>query len=337
MATIIPARKPIYNEQYKTNMNWWCTIEYPVSANLYNYSRLLVIKRSPSISTATQLRLNVSPLAKDYFRHTPELTIPVHIIASTTNKPVRVSLAATYYDTGKFATFDAYDGWETYLSNVIGVSNMNVTKKLFRDSPAYISGKPFSCNNIRWLLNDGTDVVVSNNFASTETNTIFPVINSLLTITDAHTGLSVIGRDNLNNELWRLEYEFVCPYDEANTIGFVNKYGVWEFIDLDGRKKTKLNTERKEYTRYSDGSMQSFDVSGSYEYEFNTGWVDKGFEDVIEGLMLSENVVIYKGDGSDPIEIIIDVKTLDIQDSRADKMVNYNFKAKVAKPIIPIT
>lgn len=336
MATIIAARTPYYNDQFSDEFNWWVTINY--KATPLATSTLLIIKRSPTAGQSTDLRLNVSPLAKDYFRHLPEVTVPIHIEEiSNIKENIEVSLANGGYGVGTFVSFDAYDGWVPYLANVIGVSNMNLTKKLFKDSPAYISGKPFSCNNIRWLLSDGTDVVVSNNFQTTETNVAFPVIHSFLTITDAHTGLSVIGRSNTNDELWRLEYEFVCPYDEANTIGFVNKYGVWEFIDLDGRKRTKLNTDRKSYTRFSDGVSQNYNVNGDYEYEFNTGWVDRGFEDVIEGLMLSEKVVIYNGDGSDPIDIVMDTKSLDIQDSRADKMVNYNFKAKVAKPIIPIT
>ena len=91
------------------------------------------------------------------------------------------------------------------------------------------------------------------------------------------------------------------------------------------------------YTRSSDGVKQDYNVNGSYEYEFNTGYVDKGFEDVIEGLMLSEAVVLYTGDGEDPINLVIDTKRMDIQDSRTDKMVNYNFKAKVGKSIIPLT
>ena len=333
MATIIAARKPEYNEQFGSEFNWWTTINY--KATPFATSTLLIIKRSPSATQSVDLRLNVSPLAKDFFRHTPELTTPVHIVAPLNHKDtIEVSLANNGYGIGTFASYEAYDGWIPYLSNVI--ASTDVTKKAFRDTPAYISGKPFSCNNIRWLLSDGTDVVVSNNFQTTETSVTFPVIHSNLTITDAHTGITVIGRSNTNDELWRLEYEFTCPYDEANTIGFINKYGVWEFIDVDGRKQTELKTDRSTYTRYSDGQKQDFNVRGDYEYDFNTGWVNRGFEDVMEQLMLSENVILYKGDGTTPMSLVIDSNSIDIQDSRADKMVNYNFKAMVSKPIIPI-
>ena len=335
MATIIPARKPIYNNQFADEFNWWVTVTY--SKPIPSTSTMLIIKRSPTAGDSVNLRLNVSPLAKDYFRHSPNLTVPTAIQEPVLLEKVTVSLANAGYGSGTFATYDAYDGWETYLSNVIGVSSMTVTKKLFRNSPAYISAKPFNTDNILWMLNDGTNYTATNTQQATEKNLIFPVIHPSLTVTDAHTGLSVIGRDVSNNELWRLEYEFECPYDESNTIGFVNKYGVWEFIDITGRKKTKLNTDRNSYTRYSDGVKQDYNVNGQYEYDFNTGWVERGFEDVMENLLLSEAVIIYSGDGNDPINITIDTKSLDIQDSRANKMVNYNFKATVGKSIIPIT
>ena len=35
--------------------------------------------------------------------------------------------------------------------------------------------------------------------------------------------------------------------------------------------------------------------------------------------------------------LVIDTNSLDIQDSRADKMVNYNFKAIAGQSIIPLT
>ena len=335
MAVIIATRKPEYNEQTSDNFNWYVRINYSQPDTLY--STLLIVKRTPSSGNSQLLRLNVSPLAKDYFRHTPDLTMPISIVEPNTNSFITVSLMSDSYNGIPFAIYDGWDGWVKYISNVIGVSNMNVTKKLFRDSKQYITAKPFGTDNIMWLLDDGNNVVVNNTFENTETNTIFPVIHPSLNVTNANNKLLIIGRDGGNQELWRLEYEFECPFDDAHTIGFVNKYGVWEFIDLTGNKKTRLMTSRNSYTKFDDGIKQAYNVNGDYKYEFNTGWVDKGFEDVMEGLLLSEAVVLYTGDGEDATKLLIDTDNINIQDSRTDKMVNYNFKATLGKSIIPIT
>lgn len=336
MAVIVAARKPEYNIQVDDSFNWWVSIFYPIANGFTGNSEITIIKRSPTVGVFKQLKLNVSPIAKDFFFHIPELTTPIEIQDQVISSKVDISLASTYYNIDIFATYDAYDGWEVFLANVVGVSNVNVVKKLFINSPQYISSSLFNTDNIMWLLDDGSFEVENNSFENVEISTVFPVIHPSLTIDDSINKLFVIGRDAGNQELWRLEYQFECPFDDALTIGFINKYGLWEFIDLTGNRITRLLTDRETYTRFDTGSKQDYNVNGSYEYEFNTGWVDKGFEDVIEGLMLSENVIIYSGDGEDPINIVIDTKDMKIQDSRTDKMVNYNFKAKVGKLIIPL-
>lgn len=331
---IIGARAPYFNNQYDDEFNWWVTITYGADIDLTE--QLLILKRSPAAGFPTALRLNVSPLAGDYFYQTPELATPSGFVEPNHGAHVDVELAANGYGSGVFAEFRAFDGWEPFLANTIAISNRDITRSIFRNTPQYISGKPFDCDNIMWLLNDGSTYVESNINFGVDIDLTWPVINPNLAITDNHTTIAVIGRDAGNNPIWRLDHEFKCPYDDEYTIGFINKWGVWEFIDVMGSRQTKLKIKRDDYVRYVDGAQKNYAVNGEYEYEFNTGWVDRGYEDIMESLLLSQTVVIYKGDGSMPESIVVQDTDIDIQDSRSDKMINYNFKVTVAKPIIPI-
>jgi len=332
---IIAARKPFYNDQFDDEFNWWITIFVPIGIGSEQIN-LLVIKRSPTVGLNKPLRLNVSALAEDYFNHIPVLTTPTTIDSIAEGEYVGLNLMADGYDSVPFGQYRAYDGWVPFADTVVAVSNLNAKKFIFRDSPQYIQARAETTNNIIWLLDDGQNQVTSRG-SSGSSLIVFPVIHPNLNVDETNNNLTIIGRDVGNNELWRVEYEFVCPYDEKHTIGFINKYGAWEFIDVSGNKKTMLKTKRDSFSRFTDGVEQAYGINGNYEYEFNTGWVEKGFEDVIEGLMLSRDVVLYKGDGTDPIALVIDENDIDIQDSRTNKMINYNFKAKVGAPVIPIT
>ena len=328
MATTIASRKP-YSFTHNTtdltiSITAWLT-EITGTTTTYD-----IIKTSYNELIAQDLTVNLSPFAGDLYNHVPHVkptTIVAPAIGGSVELLITGNITSPEYYTG-------YDGWERYLPSVLGISTSSTDRNITVDTVQYISAKLNAIDNILWTTEEDT-LEINNPYLSLDKNSIFPVLPSGLTVNNPGT-LKIEGRGIGNVVLWTLNYTFVCPYDEVYTIGFINRYGVWEFVDMVGNVKKNVSTDRKTYIRYDEGLSKNFNVNGYKSYEVNTGWVDEAFEEVVTDIMLSEHVILYNGTDDSYTKLIVEESDKVIQNQRTNKMINYQFKFKEAGSIIKI-
>ena len=122
--------------------------------------------------------------------------------------------------------------------------------------------------------------------------------------------------------------DVVCNY---TTLQFMNKYGVWDYFYLSGRKDTLMNVEF-ENVRYnkvnngtyniSDGQYHKNFVQGKNKYTMNTGWIDENKNNKVEELLLSEYVIDY----TTKLPVIITTKDIKYKTMWNDRLFFYTFE-----------
>lgn len=117
----------------------------------------------------------------------------------------------------------------------------------------------------------------------------------------------VILKDTSGEELDRVRYYLVCePKYSPYQVGFINRYGVADFITFFKSSSEQGNFTNDQYKRsiYQDGftapslqvgQNQDFNINSRNSITMNTGWVDEVYADVIEDILMSEDVAILIG------------------------------------------
>lgn len=138
-----------------------------------------------------------------------------------------------------------------------------------------------------------------------------------------------------------------CLYDQF-TIGFNNRAGAFDYIDVLGSQtnKTNVRTRSKYYgktgnylntststdwARYGrNGGVKYRDVKSRRSITCTTGWYDESRDVLIESLIVSRNVVMIKQDGS-VIPIIIKSTSYVEKTSLKNKLFSYDINFEFAK------
>jgi hypothetical protein len=333
MAITIAARKPYSFTNTTTDITITIDAYYLENSGVTSATTIYdITKTSVNPNIAESLTINLSPFAHDFFDHVPESLIPTQITSPVSQQEVELKISGNIASINYFRGFD---GWVDYTLNTLGVATQSTVKNLTRCSYQYISARLSSINTIVYTTDDGNTDTLTNGDYGNDVTSVFPVVPSGLTITNSNS-ITIEGKNISNTVVWTLNYDIVTPYDDTYTIGFINRYGVWEFIDMVGRKKKKLSISREDYVRYDLGQSQNYNTNASRELELNTGWVDDAFEEVVEDLLLSEYIILYTGDVSTSTKLVMDSKSINIDNQRSDKMINYSFDFKEAGQIIPI-
>lgn len=334
MATIIAARKPYNFTHITTDLTLSIDAEYTENSGAtsgittYNITKTSVNQQVPE-----SLTVNLSPFASDLFTHTPKSLSPTGIEAPVIGAQIDLRI---YGNIVSDQFFSGFDGWVVYTTNTVGVASKSTVKNVSIGTPSYISAKLSATKTIIWTTDGGNSESIENPDYGVNIGSVFPVIPSGLTISDTDRTFIIEGKTDGDALLWTLYYQIVCPYDATYSIGFINRYGVWEFVDMMGRRDDSLDIDRTDYVRYDTGQYQNYNINANRKLELNTGWVDDAFKATLEDLLLSEYTILYTGVLSTSTVLAVTDTSQSIDTQRGDKMINYKIEFKEAGQIIDI-
>ena len=115
-------------------------------------------------------------------------------------------------------------------------------------------------------------------------------------------------------------------------IGFINRFGVADFITFFKRSDERGAFEQDSYQKsiYNDaftspstsiGKYQSFNVNSRNAYTLNTGFVGQDHDEVIEDILMSENVCLrIEGEW---VSVVPERGTIEYQKNVNQKLINY--------------
>lgn len=149
----------------------------------------------------------------------------------------------------------------------------------------------------------------------------------------------VEGRDDLDAAVTERYYFYItepCKWGYQN-ISFVNKYGVWDYVQMWGRMDEKYKVDREEFmtsglyedeqnfVKWPDGQYRMTNTTAIDMYSMNTGFVPEQMSEVVKQLMLSETV--RDADTQNPLTI--ESKGMEYKVKPNNRMINYtiNFKS----------
>ena len=143
----------------------------------------------------------------------------------------------------------------------------------------------------------------------------------------------VIFEETDSTPIATVRYNLVCePKYTPYQIGFINRYGVAEYITFFKKSTEQGNFTQDQYQKsiYNDGfttpslqvgKYQSYNVNSRNTLTLNTGFVDEGYSETIKDLLMSESVVVLSGGSW--ISVVPQRGSVDYQKHINDKTINY--------------
>jgi hypothetical protein len=135
--------------------------------------------------------------------------------------------------------------------------------------------------------------------------------------------------------VWTATFKPVCePKYSPIVVDFVNKFGSWSrifFMKVNKRtteiksNEFKFNPQTLPYSPTSDGGqMKQFNKTGNESMTVNTGFVNDGYAEYIQQLMLSEHVTLLDFDtNTNALPVKVKTKSLKKQTGLNDGTMNY--------------
>lgn len=100
---------------------------------------------------------------------------------------------------------------------------------------------------------------------------------------------------------------------------FINRFGGWQPLTFFKNKIETIETESKEF-EFLGGNKKAFNFQGTESIKINTGYVDENYNELIQDLLLSENILI--GDR----KALIKSKSQPKKTSLNDKLINFEIE-----------
>ena len=318
----IPARSPWYITKNATELEIDIRT-YPIGGALPPDPEYTILKKSYNYGVAENLSINVSPFLEDKIRMTP-------------NFPSATPVA---YDTTEFMNvrFIVNGGIEDQTFNNAIFQSGDTNDINYASIRKQYSPLGFQLLTIRDTavteVTYRTDIGGNQSVAITPSTIGFSTINVKPPYDIGNANKLYIDLDYAEQAV-TYEYDVVCVWDDAYTIGFINRFGWWEYFDCTGSIKPRYQTERSEYTSWEDGERRVYNMNTKTSFSVNTGWVDGNFRRIIEDLLVSPD--IYLCSGTSNTRILLNNKNIDRKLARNDKMMNYTFDFDYAGTFIPI-
>jgi len=148
------------------------------------------------------------------------------------------------------------------------------------------------------------------------------------------------------NVIYTANFKPVCePKYKPVVIDFVNKYGSWSriyFLKANKRNinvksdQYKLNPQALPYSATQDGGqIHEFNKTGTETIKLNTGWVNDGYAEYLQQLLLSENVTLLDYDYNQNYNPVnVQTKSLEKQTGLNNGMMNYELTFNFAYDLI---
>lgn len=120
---------------------------------------------------------------------------------------------------------------------------------------------------------------------------------------------------------------------------YVNEFGAWDVLVIEGRVKMSDEYDRLTYNRVYDNSIQTTAgqqvIHNSIErsWELHTGWLTTEQASRMHHLLGSNNVYLFDYEGAEPIKhpVLITNKNYEEKDVRYDGMISYRIDVKLAR------
>ena len=121
----------------------------------------------------------------------------------------------------------------------------------------------------------------------------------------------------------------VCEFKYTPVVcTFINRYGGWEFLTFFKAKSSNYNVKGTSYNLLPDainynptrGQSKSFNINGKQSIKLNTGWLPEEYNDVIQDLLLSENVLL------DNIPVEVKTQSQAVRTSLQDRNINFEIE-----------
>jgi hypothetical protein len=134
------------------------------------------------------------------------------------------------------------------------------------------------------------------------------------------------------------------PKYQPVTVDFVNRYGSWSRIFFQKAKKRSINVKANEY-KFNPNTIpyisqdvrqiQEFNINATETIKLNTGWVNDGYAEVLQQLMLSEKVLLCDYENNtDYAPVKVKTKSLQKQTGLNNGMMNYTLDFDFAYDMI---
>ena len=279
------------------------------------------------------LRLDISPYIRDYFDHslaTADFTIP----DAGQQMPINMYLKVDAVVNTVTENHTALDGWlEMGVSTTEGISNYY---RNISTAPTPLTFRKGSFTTVRYTGFDGTTV----------SYTLAATTNGYLVIQPADPSGEVgkpFTMELIGSKTATYYFNNTCQFEDkySFSVGFVNKWGLVEWVEMVGRSDRTLQVNSSNYLQASDYTKKIYNKDGNYMLKLNTGWLQGNQAEMIEGLMMSEHVwinIAAAGSAAYYEDQVVDAEvvntSMQIKDGRADKLVNYSIDFKLTPSIL---
>lgn len=117
---------------------------------------------------------------------------------------------------------------------------------------------------------------------------------------------------------------------------FINRFGGWEFLTFFKAKSSNYNVKGSSFNLLPSGidynpikgQSKSFNINGKQSIKLNTGWLPEQYNDVIQDLLLSENVLL------DNVPVEVKTQSQSIRTSLQDRNINFEIEFDYAFNLI---
>ena len=337
----------------KIELFLWTTGSQPASPQ-YTLSKL--IPASNNISTF----YNISPYVKEYYNFTTWQNLYNTYDAAISTDYVVQYAVKRYKNVGGAYTLlttvtgEFMDGYTEFMDGMNSDSDFYV----FLDEGTYLynydSDLPTDQANAMAGTIDlnFTDVNEFIRYTNLRTGVITNIAFSSLGIkTFSRVHLTNIADGNKVEFLrgasvrWTGTFKAQCePKYQPVQVDFINKYGSWSRIFFQKAKSRninvkadsyKLNPAALPYTPSNQGQVKEFNKTGTESIKLNTGWVNDGYAEYIQQLLLSEKVTLLDYENNilyTPVNV--KTKSLKKQTGLNDGTMNYELTFDFAYDLI---
>jgi hypothetical protein len=134
-------------------------------------------------------------------------------------------------------------------------------------------------------------------------------------------------------EIGRVRYYVICEAKYTPVqVGFINRFGVADFITFFKRSDERGNFTQDSYQKsiYNDGfttpslevgKYTSYNVNSRNTLSLNTGFVDQDYDETIEDILMSEYVAVYTN--SNWVSVVPNRGSIEYQKSVNTQLINY--------------
>jgi hypothetical protein len=340
-------------EGSKVELYLWNTGSQPVNPQ-YTLSKL--IPASNNIDTF----YNISPYVREYFNLTKwadvyntydvdintDYRVNYHI---ETFKLVGGTYTSVTTETGEFMDGYSYymDGQNKPFQDTVLLSEGTY---LYYHDTSLLSSQPNNMAGSFDMIGQAADKIVYTNLATGTQQSYTLTTDGIKTFARVYEpyltdGNKVEHRDGFGATIWEGYFKPQCePKYSPVAVDFINRFGSWSRIWFMKAKKRNVSIKTNEYkfnpatlpyNAEDNGQIKEFNINGTETIKLNTGWVNDGYAEYIQELMLSERVHLLDYEvNTDYTPVKIKTKSLEKQKGINNGMINYELEFEFAYDMI---